>query len=256
MSHHQRRLFEEWLAQFRALWQRMIGGRDTAQPTLPPQPEQGLEVRIDHLLHAANAPVEPGEPREDSPTPSPPISQAEDSPPTEGPRFAFDEDLLHKTQAFGAMVKAIVAKDKVTKDVSAVPKARKPRTPQPTHAEVTQRKLAYVLDQINAIVAKKQEHMLYLVMYDIENNPLRTRFANYLEEIGLRRIQRSVFMGELDRRQLSLVQKAAKELQESYANQDSIIFLPISDDEAHNMYLVGKDLDIDFVLYRHHTLFF
>ena len=39
--------------------------------------------------------------------------------------------------------------------------------------------------------------MIYLVAYDIEHNRSRTKMANWLLDLGLQRVQLSVFMGSI-----------------------------------------------------------
>jgi CRISPR-associated protein Cas2 len=266
MSSPQRSSPFDWLAQFKALWHRLLKGNN-AKPTPASAPPidsahalNALELRTSTLLAQAQPlatlphETKPHAPENtlDTQTPTAHIQTPTPLQDTTELTFRIDEETVRQSEAFLAQVRAQLAKPAKP----PMPRTRRPRKPQPSAQEIRERKLLQALEHINAIVAHKKEHMLYLVMYDIESNPLRTRFANYLEEMGLRRVQRSVFMGELDRRLFTLVHHAAKEMQASYDNQDSIIFLPISNDEAYNMQLVGKELDIDFILYRHHTLFF
>lgn len=97
--------------------------------------------------------------------------------------------------------------------------------------------------------------MVYLVFYDIENNRLRTRLAKYLEQLGMRRIQLSVFMGRLDPHLHDLLLTSLRELRQQYESDDSIILLPIAQGELDKMHIQGRDIDFDFVLSRQKVIF-
>lgn len=43
--------------------------------------------------------------------------------------------------------------------------------------------------------------MLYLITYDVQNNRKRTRLAKRLLRLGIERVQKSVFIGDLSDRQ-------------------------------------------------------
>ncbi len=63
--------------------------------------------------------------------------------------------------------------------------------------------------------------ILFLIIYDITNDKLRTRIANTLKDYGLERIQYSAFIGELKRYQLnSLVTDIKKLLKEIPMEED------------------------------------
>lgn len=51
----------------------------------------------------------------------------------------------------------------------------------------------------------------YLVCYDITDNKTRTRFADFLKDIGLISLQKSVFVGELNKAEFNSMVRYAKE---------------------------------------------
>jgi len=103
---------------------------------------------------------------------------------------------------------------------------------------------------------KKPTDMTYLVMYDIENNKIRTHIAKYLKKQGCVRIQKSIFMGDTDRKIYHSICQTLKEVQEIYDNHDSILLVPISTDEIKAMKIIGKQINIEIIANNPNTLFF
>ncbi len=100
------------------------------------------------------------------------------------------------------------------------------------------------------------ENMLFLVMYDIENNKVRTEIAKYLIRKGCIRIQKSVYIANLKRSIFDEINKTLKEIQQMYDNNDSILLIPMSSDEVKSMKIIGQNVDIDLILGNRNTLFF
>jgi len=103
---------------------------------------------------------------------------------------------------------------------------------------------------------KKSTHMLYFIMYDIENNKIRNYIAKYLEKKGCIRIQKSIFLTQSERPVFREIRDILKEVQKAYDNQDSILLVPISTDELRSMSMIGKDVDLDFIQNKKSTMFF
>lgn len=103
---------------------------------------------------------------------------------------------------------------------------------------------------------KKTTHMLYFIMYDIENNKIRQYIAKYLEKKGCIRIQKSIFLTQSERPVFKEIRDTLKEVQTAYDNQDSILLVPISTDELRSMSMIGKDVDLDFIQNKKSTMFF
>jgi CRISPR-associated protein Cas2 len=103
---------------------------------------------------------------------------------------------------------------------------------------------------------KKSTHMIFFIMYDIEDNKVRTHIAKYLIKKGCTRVQKSIFLAELDRTIYSEIHKTLKEVQEVYDNQDSIFFVPVSTDEIRSMKIIGHSVDFDLITGNKNTLFF
>ncbi len=103
---------------------------------------------------------------------------------------------------------------------------------------------------------KNKLKMLFFVMYDIENNKVRTEISKYLIKNGCARIQKSIFFASADRKTYKELHSTLSEVQQSYQNNDSIVFVPISTDEVKSMKIIGKNIDFDIVTGNRNTLFF
>lgn len=102
----------------------------------------------------------------------------------------------------------------------------------------------------------KATEMLSLIMYDIEDNKVRTLLAKYLIEKGCIRIQKSVYMLRAERKLYLEVSETLKEVQESYDNNDSIILVPIPANTPGSMQIIGKDIQVDTLVNKPNMLYF
>lgn len=103
---------------------------------------------------------------------------------------------------------------------------------------------------------KPKTEMVVLITYDITSNKIRKKVSDFLEGMGFERIQKSVFLGQIDKRSFREIQETVYALQQSYDNEDSIVLLPVSESELMGMRMVGKEIDMSFALKRQNTLFF
>lgn len=102
----------------------------------------------------------------------------------------------------------------------------------------------------------KATQMISFIMYDIENNKIRNYVAKYLEKKGCIRVQKSIFLANLERVKIDEIHKTLREVQEMYENFDSIFLVPVSTDELRAMKVIGQKLDLEFILEDKTTLFF
>ncbi len=98
--------------------------------------------------------------------------------------------------------------------------------------------------------------MLFFVMYDIESNKVRHLIAKYLERHGCTRIQRSIFLADLDKAIYDQIKADLTEVQSLYDNHDSIIVCPISTDQLRAMKIIGLDIAVNVITRSRNTLFF
>ena len=115
------------------------------------------------------------------------------------------------------------------------------------------------IEQVLGVVKrlnKNKNKMIYFVMYDIENNKVRTQVAKYLIKKGCTRVQKSIFLANTDRAVYNEIKTDLKEVQECYENNDSILLVPVSTDEIKAMKIIGQNIDFDLILQNKNTLFF
>lgn len=99
-------------------------------------------------------------------------------------------------------------------------------------------------------------YMLCFVMYDIEDNRVRKKIADYLIEKGLQRVQKSVFLGQLHQKVYQEIYQTMHALQAAYENEDTIMIVPVAEQDLRSMRLIGREIDIEITLGRANTLFF
>lgn len=102
----------------------------------------------------------------------------------------------------------------------------------------------------------KSTDMLYLIMYDIENNKVRGLIAKFLLKKGCVRIQKSVYFVRSHPSVFTEIAETLKEVRETYDNVDSIILVPVHSKAAGNMRIIGKDIQIEALMDDASTMFF
>lgn len=113
-----------------------------------------------------------------------------------------------------------------------------------------------IMELFKASAMTPATHTLGFIMYDIEDNKIRTHIAKYLERLGYLRIQKSIFFGNISRKVHEDVYKAIKEINELYDNSDSIVFLPVSNDDISKVKLIGKNIEFHVMMDTKNVLFF
>ncbi|MCS6990442.1 MAG: CRISPR-associated endonuclease Cas2 [Chitinophagales bacterium] len=103
---------------------------------------------------------------------------------------------------------------------------------------------------------KKPLAMLYLIMYDIENDKVRNRISRYLERKGCVRIQKSVFVARTEPKVFEEIHETLREVQSFYDNRDSIILVPANSSDLRSMKIIGKELYLEAILDKPNSLFF
>lgn len=87
--------------------------------------------------------------------------------------------------------------------------------------------------------------MLTWVIYDIVKDRSRARIAKFCKEYGLYRVQKSCFLGELNKNEvdeLGLKCKAMMNL-----NTDAVYLFPVSEDDFRKIRLLGNSFDKELV---------
>ncbi len=102
----------------------------------------------------------------------------------------------------------------------------------------------------------KSNTMLYMIMYDIENNKIRTHIAKYLIKKGCLRIQKSVYLAKSSPSIMKEISVTLKEINEVYENTDSIFVLPVPEEKFNNITVIGQNVEFEIVTKPKNVLFF
>ncbi|HOV83142.1 MAG TPA: CRISPR-associated endonuclease Cas2 [Methanothrix sp.] len=86
--------------------------------------------------------------------------------------------------------------------------------------------------------------MLVWVIYDISENSIRSRVAKLCKNYGLYRVQKSAFLGDLNRNESDSL---ALECQEAIEQSDSVYVFPMCEDCFDKIKLIGTGFDRELV---------
>lgn len=87
--------------------------------------------------------------------------------------------------------------------------------------------------------------MLTWVVYDISDDKVRTKVAKICKSYGLYRVQKSAFLGDLNRNQIDELVLRCKEI--SNEEEDSIYIFPMCDEDFKKVRMIGIPFDKDLV---------
>ena len=82
---------------------------------------------------------------------------------------------------------------------------------------------------------------LVWVIYDIVNDKKRNRIAKACKNKGLYRVQKSVFLGTLNRNQIDELKIMCEDIID--AEEDSVYIFPLCDDDFKKVRLLGQAFD-------------
>jgi len=95
--------------------------------------------------------------------------------------------------------------------------------------------------------------MIAWVLYDIEDDKVRSKVAKFCKQAGLYRVQFSVFLGTIDFNQKDTLQLQLKSLINE--KTDSVYIFPMSKNELQATVLLGKAFDKKMVTDEVRALF-
>ncbi len=99
----------------------------------------------------------------------------------------------------------------------------------------------------------KQDEQLLWVIYDIQENKIRTKVAKTTLESGLYRVQKSVFLGSINKTRLDeLKMRIADVIDEE---KDSIYIFPMCEADFKKTILMGQAFDKEMVTDEIRALF-
>lgn len=101
---------------------------------------------------------------------------------------------------------------------------------------------------LRGYVEQKSIGMLFFVMYDIEDNKVRTHISKYLIRQGCTRVQKSIFLGNANLKRYNEIAETLREVNAMYQNGDSIMVLPVSKENMTQLNVIGKDIDYRMVV--------
>jgi CRISPR-associated endonuclease Cas2 len=129
------------------------------------------------------------------------------------------------------------------------------RVPSDDQLPELNERVAQILGIIQAEPIKATS-MVYLIMYDITDDKVRREIANYLLTVGCTRIQKSVYLIKTANARFEEIHTTLSEVNELYANEDSIILVPVNSTDVRGMKLIGQNVDIQLITDPPNTLFF
>lgn len=96
--------------------------------------------------------------------------------------------------------------------------------------------------------------MLVWVVYDIVENRIRKKVSDSCKNIGLYRVQKSVFLGELNANKRDSLALQCEELIDT--DVDSVYIFPMDEQSFKQVKLIGQAFNKDLVSDEVITLFF
>lgn len=133
-----------------------------------------------------------------------------------------------------------------------------PETPPSEYQEEDLQPLSTRIERILGILRGKpikSTTMNYLIMYDVQNNKVRSLVAKYLLKNGCIRVQKSVFLVHSDHKKFDEIRQTLVEINDVYENNDSIILVPLNISDARSMKLIGKNVNIEQIIDPPNTVF-
>lgn len=80
--------------------------------------------------------------------------------------------------------------------------------------------------------------MIYWVIYDVTENKIRSKIANKCKNYGLRRVQKSAFLGSLSRNKIEMLSLEIKEVLNG--SDDAVFIFPSCESCFRNKIIEGK----------------
>lgn len=87
--------------------------------------------------------------------------------------------------------------------------------------------------------------MLTWVIYDIVDTKKRTKVAKACKNIGLYRVQKSVFLGNLNKNEIDEIAIKCSDIIDE--DEDSVYIFPMCDDDFKKVKLLGQAFDKELV---------
>lgn len=95
--------------------------------------------------------------------------------------------------------------------------------------------------------------MLVWVVYDIVENKVRSRVAKTCKGYGLYRVQKSAFLGDMNRNQIDELVLRCKEITDE--EKDSVYIFPMCEDDFKKVRMIGIPFDKNLIADEINALF-
>ena len=96
--------------------------------------------------------------------------------------------------------------------------------------------------------------MITWVIYDISENKIRNKVIRICKDAGLYRVQKSVFLGDIEENRFNEIQLVFQDLID--LENDSVYIFPMSKKELKIAGLIGQAFDKKFVSHELISMFF
>jgi CRISPR-associated protein Cas2 len=113
-------------------------------------------------------------------------------------------------------------------------------------------------EKLQAGILRKGQNIhdrFIICTYDIGNTRNRNALIKSLFRAGLYRVQKSVFMGEIREKSLKKLEDECRAFREEMEENDHIMLIPLTEQQAFRIHVTGRALDLDLLLNRRRVLF-
>jgi len=83
------------------------------------------------------------------------------------------------------------------------------------------------------------------VIYDVSDDKIRGKIAKFCKEYGLYRVQKSAFLGDLNKNTKDELLLKCKEITDE--ETDSVYIFPMCDDDFKKVKMIGRAFDKDLI---------
>ena len=98
---------------------------------------------------------------------------------------------------------------------------------------------------------------MILICYDIESNSLRSKISRKILQVGLARINKSVYLGEITDSNFHKLCGWLRQTMSAAGPHDSLIILPVTPHQVWQMEVLGaNEYDVPTITRERHTLIF
>ena len=94
--------------------------------------------------------------------------------------------------------------------------------------------------------------MIVWAIYDISDNKIRSKVSRFCKNKGLYRVQKSVFLGDLNKNEIDELALQSKDIIDE--KTDSVYIFPMCEEDFKKVKLIGQEFDKELVTDKLKTL--